>query len=52
MPRPVEQETETVTSEVLAQESVAESEPDTVPGETAQETETTETAEAESEEEL
>ena len=35
---PVEQETETVTSEVLAQESVAESEPGTVPGETAQET--------------
>ncbi len=33
---PVEQETETVTSEVLAQESVAESEPGTVPGETAQ----------------
>lgn len=52
---PVEQETETVTSEVLAQESVAESEPGTVPGETAQETETgtetTEDLEAESEEE-
>ena len=49
---PVEQETETVTSEVLAQESVAESEPGTVPGEAAQETETTETSEAESEEEV
>ena len=53
---PVEQEMETVTSEVLEQESVAESEPGTVPGETAQETETetgtetTETSEAESEE--
>ncbi len=49
---PVEQETETVTSEVLAQEFVAESEPGTVPGETVQETETTETSEAESEEEV